>query len=499
MQGQEKAAGSGFLSGFVPVESLLGEAQKKWRPLVQDALEFVFSNLSAGRLTPKIAEQMTLPADTPPEQRLLRLVSRMPGLQKLGQVLARNRRLNPALRHALEELENGMSDARPAEIRAIVEAELGDRLREHGVEMAPEILKEGSAAAILPFTWRNPGGDRERGVFKVLKPYVPQCFAEDMTLLQKLGEYLSSPERGYEFAVRDLREMISEVRLLLEHELDFTAEQATLVEAARGYRSSIGIRVPRLMASLCTARVTAMSEETGVKVTDACRRSPIRRRRIAGQLIEALIAVPLLSRGDSAVFHADPHAGNLLYDEANRELIILDWALAERLNLESRRQLVLLALTMMLRDREGVCAAALALARPQDRAVVVRCVDEFFADVPAEARLGVLEAMRLLDRMALEGVRFPAPLFLFRKIVFTLDGVLHDVDEAEVQIEEVIAREYLTRCAASFGLFHAPLNVQDFALLGRLAVPWRTTAISGMIPSYCPERGLPSWRPAKPR
>jgi predicted unusual protein kinase regulating ubiquinone biosynthesis (AarF/ABC1/UbiB family) len=41
------------------------------------------------------------------------------------------------------------------------------------------------------------------------------------------------------------------------------------------------------------------------------------------------VAVPFFSREEDSTFHADPHAGNLLYDETNRELVILDWALAE--------------------------------------------------------------------------------------------------------------------------------------------------------------------------
>ena len=41
-------------------------------------------------------------------------------------------------------------------------------------------------------------------------------------------------------------------------------------------------------------------------------------------MIEALIAAPLFSRDDPAIFHADPHAGNLLYDEPNRELVVID-------------------------------------------------------------------------------------------------------------------------------------------------------------------------------
>ncbi len=54
---------------------------------------------------------------------------------------------------------------------------------------------------------------------------------------------------------------------------------------------------------------------------------------------------------------------------------------------------------------------------------------------------------------------FPPALFLFRKSVLTLDGVLYDVAGPDVRIDEVIAREFLTRCAASFGVFlYAPLQ-----------------------------------------
>ena len=189
-----------------------------------------------------------------------------------------------------------MSDVTPDEIRSIIVAQLGPRLKTYAVEIEPTIFKEGSASAIVRFTWKNPGRERESGVFKVLKPYVPDCFAEDMTLLQRLGGYLSEENRAYGFAVRDLKEMVTEVRLLLEHELDFAREQATLREAQRMYRRSFGIRVPRLVRPLCTESITSMTAENGVKVTEACRRSPVRRERIASQVIEGLIAVPLLSR-----------------------------------------------------------------------------------------------------------------------------------------------------------------------------------------------------------
>ena len=460
-----------WIAELIPVETLVIDRYRKWRPLVRDSLQFVFAHLSEERLKSKISEQLGLPAGTPPELRLLQLISKMPGLQKLGQVLARNRRLSPALRTALAELENGMSDVTSAEIQAIVSEQLGSRIEQYGVELAPAILMEGSAGAILPFTWQAPGGYRERGVFKVLKPYVPACFREDMTLLQQLGRFLASKDRGYEFKVSDVKEMLVEVRLLLEHELDFEQEQKTLVEARRIYRSSFGIRVPRLIEPLCAARITAMSEESNLKVTDAFPRAPIRRSRIPDQLIEALIAVPLFSRDEVAVFHADAHAGNLMYDETRRELVLIDWALAGRLTLEARRHLVLLVVMMLLKNQQGVRDSIVALSRdepgrqPARDRIIDQHVNRFFRKLPSGRAPGTLDAMRLLDEIALAGVHFPSDLFFFRKSVFTLDGVLQDVAGAEIRIDYVIAREFLTRCLASFGLFHAPLQIRDFAAM----------------------------------
>src|SRR5512140_845055 len=65
------------LAVLVPASSVT------WRALVQDAMLFVVKNLSAERLAPKLVEQLELPPRAPPERRLLLLIARVPGLQKL--------------------------------------------------------------------------------------------------------------------------------------------------------------------------------------------------------------------------------------------------------------------------------------------------------------------------------------------------------------------------------------------------------------------------------
>ena len=468
-----------WIARIVPIESLVPEESKHWRPLIEDAIQFVFTHLSEDRLESKIVEQMSLALDTPAEQRLLRLISRMPGIQKVGQVLARNPRISPQLREALSQLENGISETTAGETQAVIEARLGERMERFAVKIAPQLLSEASVSAVIRFTWNHPGRERQEGVFKVMKSHVPACFAEDMKLLQQLAESLAAKSRKYAFGIRQVKDTLEQVRLLLEHELDFERERRALADAGRMYRSSFGIRVPRVIPELCAPGVTAMSAESGVKVTEAFRHWPVRRERIAEQIVEALIAVPLFSWADTALFHADPHAGNLLYDEPNRELVVLDWALAERLDRQSRRNLVMLALMAMLRNRQGVCAAIMGLSRedrqPGKAELVGEQVARLFARFKAGTPPGVLEAMMLLEDVALAGVRFPPALFLFRKVLFTLDGVLRDVAGHDVAVDQVVLREFLVRATASFGIFHAPLDTRDFVTIQRDALyyPWR--------------------------
>ena len=233
---------------MVPVELLVPEVYAQWRPLVRDSMMFVVSRLSPHRLAPKIVEQMELSADTPPEDRLLSFITKVPGLQKIGQVLARNRNLNPKMRRALTELENGISDVSFSEIRAIIRKEVGSQFKAYAVEIDSAILSEASVSAVVGFTWRNPESRRrERGVFKVLKPHIPGCYAEDMKILQQLAEFLTRKYRAEGVQLAGVAETLAEIRLLLEREVDFPGEQATLLNALRAYRTIPGVRVPRLI------------------------------------------------------------------------------------------------------------------------------------------------------------------------------------------------------------------------------------------------------------
>ena len=483
---------------IVPVKRLVPEAYENWRAPVREAMIFVVAHLSPARLAPKVLEQLELPKRTSAEARLLRLIAKVPGLQKLGQVIARNQHLRPALRDALARLENGIRDVKAQEIREIIQRDLGERVKTYDVRVERKILSEASVSAVLRFTWRDPeSGRRERGVFKVLKPHIPEYFAEDMDYLQGLAHHFADRHHTYGFPSHLIPDTFKKVRRLLRHEVNFRREQKTLLEAGDIYRNLRGVRVPRLIRSLCSSRITALTEERGIKVTNAAARLAVsQRRRVAEQLVEALVAFPLLSSREDAIFHGDPHAGNLLYDRKTGELTIIDWALRERLSREQRRHLAVLFAMVGLRDAVGTRNEVFALTQQKIRSSSARgraigdTVRHFLDELPATSWPSMVDVMRLLERLAMIGVRFPASLIMLSKVMFTLDGILGDIAGADNEMGAAIVRHMVKHWITDRKAFRSPLAVKDWVTLQcssllytpRLWMRWERAILDRLLP-----------------
>jgi predicted unusual protein kinase regulating ubiquinone biosynthesis (AarF/ABC1/UbiB family) len=149
--------------------------------------------------------------------------------------------------------------------------------------------------------------------------------------------------------------------------------------------------------------------------------------------------------------------------------------LTGRLSREERRQLTRLIIMMTFRDAAGVRAAIHGLCRnatgsQKDAVEIVdRCVGRFFKDLPHVCSLGAMDAMRLLDQIGMEGVRFPPSLVLIRKTLFTLEGVLRDVAGEEVRLDAVVARDFVARWLWRVGWLPGPFKLGDLLAIERSA------------------------------
>jgi ubiquinone biosynthesis protein len=428
--------------------AIVPDGYAAFRPLVTDGLLFFVNHLSAARLAELLRAQAALPADAALARRLVLLLHSCPALHKVGQVLARDRRLDPELRRHLQELESLEPHTPAGQLRPILERELAAAAREFDIRASEGQLAEGSVAVVVPLTWADPadgaGACRRHGVAKVLKPGAAEKLGEDLEILGRLAGYLETRWAAYGLPPLPYQEILAEVADLLTHEVDLRQEQAHLRLARQQLARQSDVLVPRVLP-FCTDHLTAMERVFGWKVTDPRAVSAWRRPALFLATARALLSGVLFSRDPSVLFHGDPHAGNLMVTHDGR-LATLDWSLAGRLTTDDRVRVSQILLGGWARDAAQVAAAVAGLARDADEELIHRRVAAELAGWRGLKPPGLFWVIDLLDTLTHAGVRFPPRLLLFRKGFLTLQGVLSDVCPC-CSLEATLTAEALTQLA----------------------------------------------------
>lgn len=436
------------------------ERYAAFRPLVEDGISFFLGRLAPDRFAHILADQAKMPATTSLTERTILFLRRCPSLQKLGQVVARDRRLAPELRKSLQRLESSVPSIPITDVLPIIRQEIGNAAK---ISVAHRALAEGSVGVIVPFTWRETGPSTLRhGVFKLLKPGVEECLQEELKIWSALGPFLEERSVSYGLPKLTYRETFDAVRRQLLSEIQLDQEQKHLAEAAKFYSDFPQVLIPRVLA-FSTPRITAMERVYGRKVTHA-HASEEERQKLAETIAEALIAKPFWSLAPDVVFHADPHAGNLFQTRDGR-LAVLDWSLTVNLCKGERAQIVRVVLTALALDEAGLCQAVSCLAKTRPEESILRTA---VRDALRQVRTGMFPTLdwmlMLLDRLATSCyVEFSEELTLFRKALLALQGVLMDLSEAPIA-NRVLIRTGATQFAREF--FDRILNPAGSDLLG---------------------------------
>ena len=442
------------------------EVYGHYRSVVRDGIEFFLSQVGRDRLMELVVSQLKLDPEAGAQERLLELAKRFPTLHKLGQIIARNPNIDPVVKKWLIQLENGCYGTALDGITERIGGQLEQADNRERLQVQPAILAEASVGAVIAFYWNQPSSqERTEGVFKVLKPGIRQHLDEELLILEKTAAFFE--ENRHRYPLKDFKfiEVFKEVREMLVKEIDLAAEQTNLIEAARFYRNMESIQIPQLFP-FSTDTMTAMAFLNGPKITDAPLNQE-QREQCAAVLFEALICRPLFSRHESSLFHGDPHAGNILAVKdpvsGNLRIGLLDWSLAGRLTQRDRVKTAQLIQAVIKKDLSGIrhSVKALAIGAHMDSG---RRRHEFRNLVLATVRSSGFERLplikktfTLLEQFTFEGFVFPAELMLFRKAIFTLEGVLFDLwpsfdmDAAVTQyLTTLVTREIPTRCGNLF-------------------------------------------------
>lgn len=430
------------LFSSLDLNSLVPDCYDKWKPFVAEGLAWFLSRLSEERQQAILQDQIGLGPFANAATRLENVLRRCPTLHKLGQVLARDKRLSPELRQSLQNLEMLKPRYTSQEVRKLLENENIDLSR---ITLGDKPLAEASVAVVIPFVYQGVDGEKIEGVFKVIRPEAEIALQEELELwpglgnaLEKICDKLNLPRLEFSGPLSDAAQLVAdEVRL--EH------EQANLKRAKELYQNVEEVYVPELLP-WCSNKVTAMSHIKGKKLSEAISADPAQRKRIAEKLIDGLIAKPFWMAETWAIFHGDPHGGNIFLDEEGK-IVPLDWSLSVELPKNERVSLLQLLLAGLKLDASGVTQALAQLGISTDRHKLKEVGSWAVAQIRNGTFPGFDWCLSVLDR-AVEygGLGLRAELALFRKALFSLLALVEDV-APEASADSVVTGAGLARLA----------------------------------------------------
>jgi ubiquinone biosynthesis protein len=289
---------------------------------------FVFTgyllSLWAARVRARIGGWTGRPESPREEARCLRLALERLGVTfvKFGQILAmRPDLLRPAYVEELSLLLDHMPGFDPSAARAIVEAELGGPLE--GFFAAWEEKPFAAASFAQVHRARLPTG--ERVAVKVQRPGLRRTVETDLRFVRFLSALVDFS--GIMFRIR-VRPLAEDFARWTREELDFTVEATHAERLRRGLEEDPRVCIPRVYWETTTPRVLTLELLEGVWISRILQALDEGDRAALEAWQQDGLDLPLVAEHlfhssfnqvfEQELFHADPHAGNLVVLPGNR-------------------------------------------------------------------------------------------------------------------------------------------------------------------------------------
>jgi predicted unusual protein kinase regulating ubiquinone biosynthesis (AarF/ABC1/UbiB family) len=298
--------------------------------------------LVLGRPRRRDAERHRLRAE-----RLTRTLAELgPTFIKLAQVFAARADILPEpYLSAIATLTDQVPPLPPGVAERVVREELGRDVSQVFGRFEPAPL----AAASLGQVHRASYAGREV-VVKVLRPGVEELVGEDLDVSFRVLFLLNLLFPNHR--TRAITAIVSEFSKRIRDELDFREEARNAAMLRRNFQNEPRVVVPEVVTELVTRRVLVLEYVEGTRIDRLHERlasGELDLQRLVETVVDAYIKMML----EDGVFHADPHAGNLLVDTQGR-LVLLDFGMVLQVERDTRRRLVETVLAAARQDVDGV-------------------------------------------------------------------------------------------------------------------------------------------------
>ncbi|MFW2177005.1 MULTISPECIES: ABC1 kinase family protein [unclassified Moraxella] len=308
---------------------------------------------------------------------------------KIGQMLALygEHFLPPEITEALQTLNAQTTAFAYPIIESAIIRELGEKI--HDFDIDPTPIGTASLAQVHKATLKATG---EQVALKVQYPNISEAIDSDLALFRHLLKVTNVVPQ-----TRELDEWFEEIRDLLHHEVDYTAEANTTQKFYQRLANDNRYVVAKIYPQYSTARLMTMSYEQGVSILDerVFGLSQARRNRIGEASIEIMLR-EIFEWGD---MQTDPNFGNYLIRLAENT-----HENSDEQNAEPVDQLVLLDFGAIRQFDEPLLSIAQGFLHAgfyHDKSAMLNAIDKagehfaFFAEMNAQIRDNMAELFLL--------------------------------------------------------------------------------------------------------
>lgn len=389
-----------------------------------------------------------------------------PTFIKLGQLLSTRADLLPdAYLEALARLQDDVEPIPFAEVRAVIEDELGVRLSKAFATFDEAPL----AAASLGQVHRASLRDGRQVAVKVQRPGIRRGIVDDLdALVEVAGVVDRHTEAGRRFG---FEAMVEEFRRAMLAELDYRREAQNLDALRANLAEFPHLVIPAPIGDYTTDRVLTMEYVAGRNLNAV---GPLGQMELDGETLgDELFRAYLKQILVDGFFHADPHPGNVHVTDDGR-LALIDLGMVARLSPALRQHLIRVLVAVGEGRGEDAAACTVAMSEPMDdfdssafSARVSTLLNDHAADTISQIPAGRVVAE--LSRIGAEsGLRLPPELTMLAKALLNLDEVARrlapDFDPNEALRREAndLVRRHLADGVSTGSLLSAALDAKEF-------------------------------------
>ncbi len=330
------------------------------------------------------------------------------------------------------------------------------------------------AAASLGQVHRASWRGRDVAV-KVLRPGVEHTVERDLRSARAITGWAA--RRWPVPHVLGFQSLVEEFATRIAEEMDFRLEAEYATEVRANFRGNPRVVIPEVVHELTRRRVLVLEFIDGRRV-DRLPEGSVDAQRLAALVMEVYVQMMLVD----GLFHADPHAGNLLFT-ADGRLVLLDFGMMVRVPQETRLALIRTVFASIRRDPVAVADGftALGLVAPGADPAEIRRLAGILVELSVrrtttQQRLETMLADRVMASLYDFPVILPRDLVYFARTAALIEGIgtRYDPYFNAIQVGTPLVMRMRSRILTSLGQEAEP-SIEEYAAMAGWAVgrAWR--------------------------